>query len=171
MWYGRNVQTMKKFIFQFVALVIIIAGALLLYRGNVPTIPLLPQPPRSANQSVVVVNDSRIKVEIADTKEERAKGLGGRESLTEDEGMLFIFSSEDKYPFWMKGVKFSLDFVWIKGDKVVDIIQNAQVPEPNTPDESLPIYLPREVIDKMLEVNAGTVERLKIKVGDTIRIE
>lgn len=146
---------------------IIIFGALLFYKGNVSTIPFITQPTR---QSAVVINGARIKVEIADTQEKRSKGLGGRESLAPDEGMLFLFEGEDKYPFWMKGVKFPLDFVWIKEDKVSDIIQNAQIPQPNTADESLPIYLPREPIDKMLEVNAGTVERLKIKVGDTIEI-
>ncbi|MBI2040434.1 DUF192 domain-containing protein [Candidatus Microgenomates bacterium] len=159
---------MKKFIFQFTALIIIIFGALIFYKGGVSNIPLFPQATR---QTILVINDAKLKVEIADTQSKRSKGLGGREALAQDEGMLFIFDREDKYPFWMKGLKFPLDFVWIRGDKVVDVIQNAQAPQPNTADESLPIYLPQEPIDKVLEVNAGTSERLKIKVGDTIRIE
>ena len=71
----------------------------------------------------------------------------------------------------MKGLKFPLDFIWIRDDSVVDIIQNAQIPDEGASDESLPIYLPREPIDKVLEVNTGVVDILKIKVGDTIKLE
>ena len=159
---------MKKFIFQFVALIVVIFAALLFYKGNVPAIPFISQP---TQQRFVIINDTKIKVDVADTKEKRSKGLGGREKLASDEGMLFLFEKEDKYSFWMKGLNFPLDFVWIKGEKVVDIIQNAKQPDQGESDESLPIYLPREPIDRMLEVNAGVVERLKIKVGDSVRIE
>lgn len=84
--------------------------------------------------------------------------------------MLFIFPKEDKYPFWMKGVSFPLDFIWIKGDQVVDLLENVSPPRVNQKDIDLPIYVPKESIDRILEVNAGTIARLNIKVGDTIKI-
>ena len=159
---------MKKFTIQFVGLIIVILVAFLFYKGKAPIIPFAPQTNR---QSIVSINDTKIKVDIADTKEKRTKGLGGREKLASDEGMLFVFERQDKYPFWMKGLKFPLDFIWIRDDSVVDIIQNAQIPDEGASDESLPIYLPREPIDKVLEVNTGVVDILKIKVGDTIKLE
>lgn len=159
---------MKKFVIQFALLMIVIFVALMFYTGRIPTVPFLPEPIRRAE---VVVNDVKLKVEIADTPQKRSKGLGGREKLASDEGMLFIFEKMDKYPFWMKGLNFPLDFVWIKGDKVVDILQNIPSPTPGQKDESLPIYQSKVAVDKVLEVNGGVVERLKIKVDDVVKIE
>lgn len=157
---------MKKFLIQFVLLTTVIAAALLLYRGSVPSLPFLPE---QTKYSELLVNEVKLRVEIADTPSKRSKGLGGRESLGQNEGMLFIFPSSDKYSFWMKGLKFPLDFVWIKDSEVVDITTDAQPPSSGK-DVDLPIYLPKTESDKVLEVNSGTVERLKIKVGDMIRI-
>lgn len=146
----------------------VIFVAALFFKGKIITIPFVPQP---TNIRQVVINDAKIKVEIADTQTKRSQGLGGRESLASDEGMLFIFEKVDKYPFWMKGLKFPLDFVWIKEDKVIDLLTNIPPPQSGQKDETLPIYQPKEPINKVLEVNAGTVDRLKIKVGDTVKIE
>lgn len=117
------------------------------------------------------VNGAKLKVEIADTQAKRSKGLGGRQNLAQDEGMLFIFPKSDKYPFWMKGLTYPLDFVWIKEDKVVDVLPNIPSPAVGQADASLPIYESRESVDKVLEAPAGTIQRLNVKVGDTIKIE
>lgn len=156
---------MKKFVIQSVLLTVVILAAIFFYTGKFTSVPFLPQPQRYAE---ITINDAKLKVEAADTPEKRKKGLGGRESLATDSGMLFIFPKADKYPFWMKGLKFPLDFIWIKKDEVVDILQNVPGPKEGQKDEDLPIYQPVEPIDKVLEVNAGTVERLNIKIGDTV---
>lgn len=158
---------MKKFLIQFVMLVIVIFFALALYTNKIPNIPFLPQPTKVAQLSI---NDNKVKVEIAETREKRSKGLGGRTSLPEGEGMLFIFDKADKYPFWMKGVSFPLDFIWIKEDKVVDLLENVPAAEAGQKDADLPIYVAKEPIDKMLEVAAGTVTKLNVKVGDSVKI-
>lgn len=158
---------MKKFLVQFVALIIVIAGALLFYTGSVPSLPFITG---QAKYNELTINETKLKVEIADTQEKRSKGLGGRESLAQDSGMLFIFQKADKHSFWMKGLNFPLDFIWIKGNTVVDIITNAQQPSPSQKGEDLPIYLPKTEADKVLEVNAGVADRLKIQAGDTITL-
>lgn len=158
---------MKKFIFQIAILIIILFLALALATGKISDVPFIPEPIR---QGEIAINGNRLKVEIADTQSKRSKGLGGRESLATDSGMLFVFSQEDKYAFWMKGLKFPLDIVWIRQQKVVDIIRSAQPPRPDQKDEDLPIYLPNQPVDMVLEVNAGTVDSLDITIGDTISI-
>lgn len=158
---------MKKFLIQFVLLIIVIAAALLLYSGSVPSLPFLPE---KTKYSELIVNEVKLKVEVAEIPSKRSKGLSGRESLGQDEGMLFIFPSSEKHSFWMKGLKFPLDFVWIKDSEVVDIITTAQPPTSDQKDKDLPIYSPKVEADKVLEVNSGVVERLKIKVGDMIKI-
>lgn len=161
---------MKKFIIQAVLLLLVIGVAMFLYSSGNQQINLsfLPQPSRVAT---LEINGTRIKVELADTETKRSKGLGGRQSLAELEGMLFIFPKEDRYPFWMKGMNFALDFIWIRGDKIVEILPNVQPPLIGQTDSSLPIYSSSVAIDKVLEVNAGTVQKLNIKVEDMVKLQ
>lgn len=162
---------MKKFIIQAVLLILVIGVALVLFNptkpGQIPELPFLPQRPKFMN---LQINDKTIKVEVADTAAKRKKGLGDRQSLAEQDGMLFIFDRADKHPFWMKGLSFPLDFVWIREEKIVDILENIPPPAAGQKDSELPIYSAKEPIDKVLELNAGTVQRLNIQIGDSIRI-
>ena len=135
--------------------------------GKLPILPFGPQPIQVANFKV---GENIIKAEIADTKEKRTQGLGGRDSLASDSGMIFIFDKEDRYAFWMKSMKFPLDFVWIKDEKVVDFIKNAQAPKIGQKDSELPLYAPNQPIDSLLEVNAGFIDSRNIKVGDDAKI-
>ena len=110
----------------------------------------------------------RGKVEVADTMLKKAKGLSGREMLKENSGMLFVFEKPGKPTFWMAGMNFPLDIIWINGNKIVDISKNIQAPK-NT--GGLPVIIsPSTKIDKVLELSAGAVEKFNIKIGDEIKI-
>lgn len=159
---------MKKFTIQALFLLIVSTVAIFLFRA--PDLSSLPFMPEKQVVRQLEINTVSLKVEIADTKAKRNRGLGGKESLAIDEGMLFVFPQPGEYTFWMKGLKFPLDFVWIRGDKVVDLTSNVQPPAPGQKDESLPFYQSKESVDKVLEVNAGTIQRLDIKVGNTVKI-
>lgn len=116
----------------------------------------------------VKIKDTILNVEVADTPGKRSKGLSGRESLATGSGMLFVFPEEKKYQFWMKEMKFPIDFIFIKDGKVVDLLNNASPPNPNQKAETLPIYQPIVPINMMLEVNAGFIQANSIKVGDLV---
>ena len=158
---------MKKFLIQSIALLLLIVGGIFFYKGNELNLPFAPHLIKTYQ---LKINENILKVEVADTQEKRSKGLGGRQALASDEGMLFVFLKMDKYPFWMKGLTFPLDFVWISGSEVVDILQNVAPPAVDLPDQSLTIYQPKVVVDKVLEVNGGTIQRLNIKVGDNLSL-
>ncbi len=159
---------MKKFILQLVILVVVIFVALMFATAKSPDIPFFPQQTQS---SKLQMGNTLIDVEIADNTTKRKQGLGGRKSLASDSGMLFIFDKPDRYTFWMKGLVFPLDMIWIRDDKVVDFIKNATPPSPDQKDETLPIYAPNQPIDKVLEVNAGFVDINNIKIGDSIQLK
>lgn len=150
-------------------LIAVIVIAIFLFRTDtkIPNLPFLPSVPQKAT---IEINSALLKIEIADTQAERSKGLGGHAPLASDEGMLFIFPKAEKYPFWMKGLAFPLDFLWIRDDTVVDRLQNIPPPQSGQPDESLPIYSSRFDANKVLELPAGTIQRLNIKEGDKIKI-
>ncbi len=160
---------MKKFIIQFILLIAVIVIGFTLYKQN-PDISKLPLVPPKAVTKELQINSNKLTIEVADTQTKRNQGMGGRESLASDSGMLFIFPNADKYRFWMKGLSFPLDFVWIKGDTVIDTLENVPPPPANTPDSALQIYQPKDVVDKVLEVNTGVVKRLNIKAGDAIKL-
>jgi hypothetical protein len=125
-------------------------------------------PGKSSGLKNLKIGNTRIQVEIAKTPQELAKGLSGRSGIAADRGMLFIFDYKDYYEFWMKDVQFPLDFIWINGDKVVDITPSVQPP---LFDGDLKIYKPQEPVDKVLEVKADFTFFHQIKAGDRIDLE
>lgn len=161
---------MKKFTIQVILLLLIIAIGMFYYLGGAKIIPIpfLPQAPQFQQ---VTIKDITINIEVADNQSKRSKGLSDRASLASDSGMLFVFEREDKYPFWMKGLNFPLDFIWIKGNSVVDISENIQPPPPGAPDASLPILTANTEVDKVLEVAAGFVKTNKVKIGDKVELK
>lgn len=160
---------MKKFAVQAILLIVVIGAALFFFRTN-PDVSNLPFAPEKPVGRQLLINNVILKVEMADTQAKRQKGLGGRETLASDEGMLFVFPDAGKRAFWMKGLSFPLDFIWIKGDKVIDLTPSVPPPVPGQADSALPIYQSNESVDKVLEVNAGTIQRLNIKVGDALKV-
>ena len=115
--------------------------------------------------SKVRIRNHRIAVDVAVSVFEQAKGLGGRTVLKENTGMLFLYNHKEQFNFWMLGMKFPLDFVWIDGKKVVDLTKN--VPPPKGLEKPM-IVKPIVPVDKILEINAGDIDRLGIVVGDTV---
>ena len=159
---------MKKFFIQFIALIIIIFAALYFGTSKNPLIPFAPAPNA---QTKLTINSTVVNVDVADTPDKRKQGLSGRESLASDSGMLFIFEKPAKTGFWMKGMKFAIDLIYINDKKVVDIIKNATPPVPGQKDEDLPLYMPNQEIDMVLEVPAGFVDSHNIRVGDNIKLQ
>lgn len=161
---------MKKFFIQSILLLIVVFGALYFFFSSTKNITGPSTFGQRAPQNSIIIRGIKINVELADTTDKRRKGLGGRESLASDSGMLFIFEKEGVQTFWMKELKFPLDFIWIRSNKIVDITKNALPPALGVEDSELPIYVPREPVTKVLEVNGGFVDANGIKVGDIVEV-
>lgn len=115
----------------------------------------------------LTVGDVRVNVEIAETPTARQQGLSNRASLDQNSGMLFIFDEQSVQTFWMKNTLISLDFIWIRDGKVVDITEYVPT-EPGVSDDLLKRYSPKEAVDWVLEVNAGWVDRNEVEIGDLV---
>ena len=116
----------------------------------------------------VIVNGETFEVTVAKNDKERQIGLSGTEKIEEDQGMLFVFDNPDYYSFWMKEMKFPIDIIYINGDEVTTIIENAKPPSANG---NLTVYQPRNKSDKVLEVNAGLTKKYNIQEGSLIKVE
>ncbi len=116
------------------------------------------------------IGNQTFEVGIADNALTRAQGLSGRPPLGEREGLFFLFSSAGNYGFWMKGMNFPIDIVWINGDKVIGFSENLQ-PEPSKNIFNFSIYYPPGEADKVLEINAGAVKKYNLQIGDKINLQ
>jgi uncharacterized membrane protein (UPF0127 family) len=115
--------------------------------------------------SSVTIRNHKIFVELAITENEKRKGLGERNKLPKDGGMLFLMGEPAYHGFWMNDMRFPLDFIWIDGKTVVDVTENVPNPVGNEPPMGLK---PRVPADKVLEVNAGAIALYKIAIGDAV---
>ena len=119
-------------------------------------------------KSTVRVGNKTFSVELALTPETQLLGLGQRDSLAKNSGMLFTFKPAQTITFWMKDMRFSLDMVWIADGKVVHISRNLPAPQKDIKPENLPIYSANTPVDYVLEINAG--EAVGLKIGDSVEI-
>jgi len=126
-----------------------------------------PNPPLEKTR--VVVGSATFQVELANTVVRRARGLSGREKLENGEGMFFLFGHAGSYGFWMKDMKFPIDIVWIRGNRIAGFAENVK-PEPEKSFLGLTVYYPPTAVDRVLEINAGLVEKYKLKAGDTVSL-
>lgn len=112
------------------------------------------------------LNDQSLFVEIPATTELQAKGLGGRDTLGDDRGMMWVYPSAQDVTFWMKDMRFGLDFLWIRDGQVIGVTAN--VPPPKSRTEQLQLIRSPEAVDRVVEVNAGYAATHGITIGTTV---
>ena len=123
-----------------------------------------------SKSKIFIVNKKNNKkfifsVDLADTKLKREIGLQCKKDLKENEGMLFIWSSEDQRYFWMKNTKFYLDIIFINSDfEIVDIFFNAK------PFSLINISSSRKA-KYVLELNEGVFKNLDLMIGDKLELQ
>ena len=85
-----------------------------------------------------------------------------RQEMKPDHGMLFVYESSQHVSMWMKNTYIALDMVFINSDWVVERIhQNAK------PHSRISIHSGASV-RYVLELNAGTSERIGLKPGSKL---
>lgn len=110
-----------------------------------------------------------LNIQLADDLPEQLAGLSGRQSMAENEGMLFVLPPSIAPEFWMKDMLFPLDIVWLRQNRVVGIAANAEV-EKGKIDNDLKRYVPAEKVDMVLEINAGWAGKHGLVIGDEVKI-
>lgn len=108
----------------------------------------------------IIIGDKEYEVAIADTPEQRKKGLEPYTYLRPDEGMLFIFDDEVDEYFTMKNCGIDLDIVFIDNEGAVIQVESVEAydPDPVVCDEPYQFVLE-------VGINSGIDE------GDELRQE
>lgn len=121
------------------------------------------------NQTVVTIGGVQLVADIADTPEKQTLGLDVRESMDESQAMLFPFKNPSILPFWMNGMKFPLDIIWIGEDMRVVHVEHGLKPCPNSFD--CPSYQPSENAKYVLETVAGFAKKHGVDKGTPVEFE
>jgi len=106
-----------------------------------------------------------VKVRIARTEAERNRGLMHVQSMSENEGMLFLMGSDEVQSFWMENTLIPLDMIFIDATMtVVGIVENAE-----------PLTRTGRSVDRpsryVLEVNGGWSARHGVGEGTAVRFK
>lgn len=107
-----------------------------------------------------------LTLEVVQTPEEQRRGLSGRPILPEGHGMLFVYTRDELYGFWMPDMHFSIDILWLNHKKEVVHIAH-RVPKDSYPT----VFRPDVPARYVLEVPAGWAEMNGIQKGDVLSVE
>ena len=104
----------------------------------------------------------RFVVEVAATPEQQERGLMFRQSMPEDDGMIFLNKIDKPSTFWMKNTLIPLDMLFVdRTGKIVHIKANAKP----LSEEMIPSG---GSVRAIVEINGGVAARLGIKAGDHV---
>ncbi|MBA3476945.1 MAG: DUF192 domain-containing protein [Lautropia sp.] len=103
----------------------------------------------------------RIKAEVADSQEERSRGLMLRKSLQANSGMLFVFENAALHCFWMKNTLVPLTIAFMEDDGTIVTLTDMQ---PHNEASNCPA----KPVRYALEMEQGWFKIKGLKTGDRI---
>lgn len=107
----------------------------------------------------IKIGNKEYEVLVAQTEEEKTKGLQDVEELDDDEGMLFVYDEPQQVVFWMKDTTIPLDIIFINDDfEVISVQQGTPMSEDLIAEDNVLYVL--EVLQ-----NSG------IQVGDVLEFD
>jgi uncharacterized membrane protein (UPF0127 family) len=109
----------------------------------------------------VQIGAQRFAVEVAATPAARERGLSGRERLAPDAGLWFVLPEVGRPGFWMHGMHFPIDLIWVSPERQVV----GAAPLPLCRNDPCPISQAPEPVAYVLEIGAG---RFSGRVGDRV---
>lgn len=115
-------------------------------------------------QPTVEIKGHKFEVVIAKSEKDKQIGLSKYKTLSKDKGMIFLFDKPDFYAFWMKDMKFPIDIIFVRENRIATIYESL-------PINNLTTYSPTEASDKVLEINANLSKEYGFKVGDTVSLK
>lgn len=121
--------------------------------------------PGASLVDITISSDNKrhnFRVELARNDADRARGLMFRQSMPADQGMLFDFERDQMVSMWMRNTFIPLDMVFVFADGRIHRIEHrTEVQSERTISSGVPVRA-------VLELNAGTAEKLGLKSGDRL---
>ncbi len=105
---------------------------------------------------------------LAETADQRARGLMNRTDLAGHDGMVFRFESDTSGSFWMKDTPLPLSIAWFDSSGV--FVSSADM-EPCLDQPSCPTYSPERPYRYALEVPQGELPALGVGPGSRLVLQ
>lgn len=125
---------------------------------------------QSKNTTTITHGVGELEVLVADNALEHQRGLSGTQvSTLGADGMVFVFDNYIERTFWMNGMNYGLDVIWIRDDKIVKIDNNVPAPAPG--EEPARMRSRPFEVNMVLELPSGTADQLGMIEGQQLEIE
>jgi uncharacterized protein len=124
--------------------------------------------PSLVQTAEIEVGGVPLTVELASQPADRALGLGYREGLAAGTGMLFLFEGPEPQSFWMRGMQFCIDIIWIENGVIQGAAESVCPEPPGTADSDLPSYKSPVPVTYVLEVPAGWLDAYGLGAGTPV---
>lgn len=118
--------------------------------------------------SEILVGGVPLTVELAYQPADLQRGLGYRDGLAPGTGMLFLFEQASPRSFWMKGMRFCLDIIWIEGGVIQGAAENVCPDAADIEDSDRPTQKSPVPVSYVLEVPAGWMAENGITTGTSV---
>jgi len=116
----------------------------------------------------ITVGGVPLTVELAYQPADTAFGLGYRQGLAAGTGMLFLFEGPAPRSFWMRGMQFCIDIIWIENGVIQGAAESVCPAPPGTADADLPSYHSPVPATYVLEVPAGWLDAYGLGAGTPV---
>lgn len=111
---------------------------------------------------ITASGEHTFSVEVAETAEQKSRGLMFRRSLADDAGMVFPYAPPQEATMWMRNTYISLDMIFIRQDGIVHRI------EAGTEPFSEAVIASHGNVAAVLELKAGIASKVGLKPGDKV---
>lgn len=147
---------MRKLIIAMLAVILLAQPLAIAAQETLP--PWRQELPEGRQKATITVGDTDVNVDLAIEPQEQSLGLGYRNGLDEDSGMLFVGSAPRGRTFWMQGMRFCLDIIWIENGEIVGAAENVCPDPEGTADADRETYSSGVPVTHVLEMDAGWLE-------------
>lgn len=114
--------------------------------------------PPGRKTATITIGETTLEVDLARSSAEQMLGLGYRNGLEPGTGMLFVGDEPERKTFWMKGMRFCLDIIWLSDTEIVGAAERACPDAPGTEDADRARFDSGEPVTHVLEVPAGWLD-------------
>jgi len=111
--------------------------------------------PEARKTTEITVGSTPVLVDLALTPAQQQLGLGYRNGLESGTGMFFVFPESSDRTFWMKGMRFCLDIIWIEGGEITGAAESVCPDPEGTLDAERQRFPSGQAVSNVLEVPAG----------------
>jgi uncharacterized membrane protein (UPF0127 family) len=120
---------------------------------------------RELSTTTLDISGQTFTIELAYRKADRIRGLMFRDHLPVDHGMIFIFPQSRQRTFHMQNCLVDIDVLFLDADGVIVNLHGMKVPSPGAASRQYHSFSQSKYA---LELPAGAIERLKLRIGQKI---